>query len=102
MHCKWVTRTRPRSGAKALIDLDVLRGAEAPLFHVTARIFRSLGRLRYLTLLHAFSEVCGERLFHSDVGDVNIGILTVPLSGNALESQSKRFALTGAEWRDAK
>jgi len=64
--------------AKALVDLDVLRGAQAPLFHVTMRIFRSSA---------------GAALLHRYVRDLDLGKLMVPLRGDSFESEPKSFAL---------
>jgi len=35
-------------------------------------------------------------LFYCDIGDLDLGILMVPLRGDALKRQAKSFALTGA------
>ena len=35
--------------------------------------------------------------FHRKIGDLDVGVLPVPLRGNAFESQPKRFALSRSE-----
>src|SRR5258708_31044652 len=40
-------------------------------------------------------------LLHCDIGDLHVGILMVPLRGDAFKRESKRFAQTGRQGRDA-
>src|SRR5271168_326740 len=42
----------------------------------------------------------GGVLLRGDVGDLDVGILTVPLRGDAFEGQAEGLPLTGAQWGD--